>query len=147
MKLGLALDSWKASSRLELPVALVQPAERLGYHSVWTAEAYGVDALTPLGYLAAVTSRIRLGTSVVQIGARTPTATAMAFATLDELAGRSRVIAGVGVSGPEASVRRAEQPADLADLSGGPAPPFSSPGARGARPGGSPPEPAGPRAG
>ena len=101
MKLGLALDSWKARSRLQLPVALVQLAERLGYHSVWTAEAYGVDALTPLGYLAAVTSRIRLGTSVVQIGARTPTATAMAFATLDELAGRGRVIAGIGVSGPQ----------------------------------------------
>ncbi len=101
MKLGLALDSWKGSVGLRLPVALVKRAERLGYDSVWTAEAYGVDALTPLAYLAAVTSRIRLGTSVVQIGARTATATAMAFATLDELAGRGRVIAGVGVSGPQ----------------------------------------------
>jgi F420-dependent oxidoreductase-like protein len=101
VKLGLALSSWKASSGLTLPVGLVQLAERLGYDSVWTAEAYGVDALTPLAYLAAVTTRIRLGTSVVQIGARTPTATAMAFATLDELAGRGRVIAGLGVSGPQ----------------------------------------------
>jgi F420-dependent oxidoreductase-like protein len=101
VKLGLALDSWKGSRGLRLPVALVQSAERLGYDSVWTAEAYGVDALTPLAYLAAVTSRIRLGTSVVQIGARTATATAMAFATLDELAGTGRVIAGVGVSGPQ----------------------------------------------
>jgi F420-dependent oxidoreductase-like protein len=101
MKLGLALDSWRASAGLRLPVPLVQLAERLGYDSVWTAEAYGVDALTPLAYLAALTSRIRLGTSVVQIGARTPTATAMAFAALDELAGRGRVVAGLGVSGPQ----------------------------------------------
>ncbi len=101
MRLGLALDSWKASAGLRLPVGLVQLAERLGYHSVWTAEAYGADALTPLAFLAAVTSRIRLGTSVVQIGARTPTATAMSFATLDELAGHGRVIAGLGVSGPQ----------------------------------------------
>jgi F420-dependent oxidoreductase-like protein len=79
----------------------VQLAERLGYDSVWTAEAYGADALTPLAYLAACTSRIKLATGVVQISARTPAATAMAFATLESLAGRGRVIAGLGLSGPQ----------------------------------------------
>src|SRR5215475_1712737 len=86
---------------MKLPVARVQLAERLGYDSVWTAEAYGADALTPLAYLAASTERIKLATGVVQISARTPAAAAMAFATIDALAGRGRVIAGLGLSGPQ----------------------------------------------
>jgi len=98
--LGLALDAWSGAD-VKLPVERVQHAERLGYDSVWTAEAYGADALTPLAYLAACTSRIKLATGVVQISARTPAATAMAFATLDSLAGRGRVIAGLGLSGPQ----------------------------------------------
>jgi len=98
--LGLALDAW-SSADVTLPVARVQLAERLGYDSVWTAEAYGADALTPLAYLAASTSRIKLATGVVQISARTPAATAMAFATLEGLAGPNRVIAGLGLSGPQ----------------------------------------------
>jgi len=98
--LGLALDAWSGAD-VELPVARVQLAERLGYDSVWTAEAYGADALTPLAYLAAVTDRIKLATGVVQISARTPAATAMAFATLESLAGTGRVIAGLGLSGPQ----------------------------------------------
>jgi len=98
--LGLALDAWSGAD-LKLPVARVQLAERLGYDSVWTAEAYGADALTPLAYLAAATDRIKLATGVVQISARTPAATAMAFATLESLAGRGRVIAGLGLSGPQ----------------------------------------------
>ncbi len=100
MLLGLALDAWSGAD-VELPVARVQLAERLGYDSVWTAEAYGADALTPLAYLAACTDTIKLATGVVQISARTPAATAMAFATLDSLAGRGRVIAGLGLSGPQ----------------------------------------------
>ena len=100
MLLGLALDAWSGAD-VKLPVARVQLAERLGYDSVWTAEAYGADALTPLAYLAASTDRIKLATGVVQISARTPAATAMAFATLESLAGTGRVIAGLGLSGPQ----------------------------------------------
>jgi F420-dependent oxidoreductase-like protein len=100
VKLGLALDAWSGAD-LKIPVERVQLAEQLGYDSVWTAEAYGADAITPLGYLAAVTSRIKLATGVVQLSARTPAATAMAFATLDAMAGRGRVIAGLGLSGPQ----------------------------------------------
>jgi F420-dependent oxidoreductase-like protein len=100
MKLGLAIDVW-ASAEVRLPVQRVQLAERLGYDSIWSSEAYGADAITPLAHLGALTSRIRLATSVVQISARTPTATAMAFATLDAMAGRGRVVAGLGLSGPQ----------------------------------------------
>ena len=100
MRLGLAIDAW-AGARLKLPLERITLAERLGYDSVWTAEAYGADALTPLAYLAGMTDRIRLATGVVQISARTPAATAMAFATLEALAGEGRVIAGLGLSGPQ----------------------------------------------
>jgi len=99
MKLGLNLGY--SGARLHLPVETVRHAERLGYDSVWTAEAYGSDAITPLAYLAAVTRRIRLGTGIMQLAARTPAAAAMAVATLDALAGGDRVIAGLGVSGPQ----------------------------------------------
>jgi F420-dependent oxidoreductase-like protein len=98
--LGLALDAW-SDADLKLPVERVRLAERLGYDSVWTAEAYGADALTPLAYLAACTNTIKLATGVVQVSARAPAATAMAFATLESLAGRGRVIAGLGLSGPQ----------------------------------------------
>jgi F420-dependent oxidoreductase-like protein len=100
MKLALALDTW-ASAGFDLPIEQVLLAEQLGYDSVWTAEAYGADALTPLAYLAAKTERIKLATGIVQISARTPAATAMAFATLESLAGVGRVIAGLGLSGPQ----------------------------------------------
>ena len=99
MKLGLSIGY--SGAHLDLPVARVQLAERLGYDSVWTAEAYGSDALTPLAYLAAVTKRIRLGTGIMQLAARTPAAAAMAAGTIDALAGGGRVIAGLGVSGPQ----------------------------------------------
>ena len=99
MKLGLSLGY--SGATLRLPVDRVQLAERLGYDSVWTAEAYGSDAITPLAYLAAVTTRIRLGTGIMQLAARTPAAAAMAMGTLDALAGGNRVIAGLGVSGPQ----------------------------------------------
>jgi len=99
MKLGLAL-SW-ANPKVEIPVKRVQLAERLGFDSVWTAEIYGQDAITPLAYLAGQTERIRFGTAVIQAAARTPSATALAMATLDQLAGGNRVIIGVGLSGPQ----------------------------------------------
>jgi F420-dependent oxidoreductase-like protein len=100
LKIGLRLAIYRAA-RLDLPVALVQRAEALGFHSVWSAEAYGADATTPLAYLAAVTSRIKLGTAVAQVAARPPTALAMAALTIDALAGGGRVILGLGVSGPQ----------------------------------------------
>jgi F420-dependent oxidoreductase-like protein len=99
MKLGLHLGYSGAS--LDLPVDLVQRAEALGYDSVWTAEAYGSDAVTPLAYLAARTGRIRLGTAIMQLAARTPANAAMCAATVDALAGGGRFIAGLGVSGPQ----------------------------------------------
>ena len=99
MKLGLSLGY--SGPQLRLPVDRVQLAERLGFDSVWTAEAYGSDAITPLAYLAAVTKRIRLGTGIMQLAARTPAAAAMAIGTLEALAGGGRVIAGLGVSGPQ----------------------------------------------
>lgn len=99
MKLGLALGY--SGAYLNIPLKKVQLAERLGYDSVWTAEAYGSDAITPLAYIAAHTERIRLGTGVIQLAARTPANAAMAFATLDQLAGGNRAICGIGVSGPQ----------------------------------------------
>ena len=99
MKLGLSLGY--SGGQLKLPVEKVQLAERLGYDSVWTAEAYGSDALSPLAYLAAKTERIRLGTGVIQLAGRTPANAAMTIATIDALAGGNRVICGIGVSGPQ----------------------------------------------
>ena len=78
----------------------IKEAERLGFTSVWTAEAYGSDALTPLAWWGSHTERIRLGTSIVQMGARTPAATAMAAMSLDHLSG-GRFILGLGASGPQ----------------------------------------------
>ncbi len=100
LKLGLRLEAYRAA-HLTLPVGLVQKAEALGYHSVWSAEAYGADALTSLAYLAAVTSKIKLGTAVAQVAARPPTALAMAAMSIDALAGGGRMIIGLGVSGPQ----------------------------------------------
>ncbi len=78
----------------------VKEAERLGFTSTWTAEAYGSDALTPLAWWGSHTERIRLGTAIVQMGARTPAATAMAAMSLDHLSG-GRFILGLGASGPQ----------------------------------------------
>lgn len=81
-------------------VEIAQEAERLGYDALFTAETWGSDCFTPLSWIGANTSRIRLGTGVVQLSARTPAATAMAAITLDHLSG-GRVILGMGVSGPQ----------------------------------------------
>jgi len=99
LKLGIAIDY--SQPQIKLPLEQVALAERLGYDSVWSAEAYGSDALTPLAFLAAKTSCLRLGTGLIQLAARTPAATAMAAATLDQLAGGDRAIIGLGVSGPQ----------------------------------------------
>jgi len=99
MKLGLVFGYWGAQPPADL-FSATQEAERLGYDSVWSAESWGNDAFTPLAWLAGQTSRIKLGTSVVQLSARTPTAAAMAALTLDHLSG-GRVILGLGVSGPQ----------------------------------------------
>jgi F420-dependent oxidoreductase-like protein len=99
LKLGIQLGYWGAQPP-EDPVGVAQEAERLGYDSIYTAEAWGSDAFTPLAYIAAHTSKIKLGTSVVQLSARTPTATAMATLTLDHLS-KGRTILGLGVSGPQ----------------------------------------------
>jgi F420-dependent oxidoreductase-like protein len=99
MKLGLMLGY--SGAELRIPIEDVKLAERLGYDSVWTAEAYGSDAITPLAFIAAHTDRIRLGTAVLQLAGRTPANAAMAMATLDKLAGGNRVICGLGVSGPQ----------------------------------------------
>ncbi|MHC0432185.1 LLM class F420-dependent oxidoreductase [Streptomyces sp. O3] len=99
MRLGLALGYWGRGPDPD-HVRLAQEAERLGYDSVWTAEAWGSDAFTPLTWIAAHTSRIRLGTAVAQMAARTPTATAMHALTLDHLSG-GRMTLGLGLSGPQ----------------------------------------------
>ena len=96
----LAIGIGYSGGRVELPIDMVQRAERLGYDSVWSAEAYGSDAVTPLAYLAAKTSRIKLGTGILQIPARTPAMCAMTMSTLDALSG-GRVLVGLGMSGPQ----------------------------------------------
>jgi len=99
LKLGLQLGYWGPNPPVDL-VGIAQEAERLGYDSIWTAEAWGSDAFTPLAWIGAHTTKIRLGTSVVQLSARTPAATAMATLTLDHLS-HGRMILGLGVSGPQ----------------------------------------------
>jgi F420-dependent oxidoreductase-like protein len=99
VRLGLQLGYWGAGPPANTR-ELVAEAEGLAYDSIWTAEAYGSDALTPLAWWGASTSRVRLGTALIQLSARTPTATAMAAATLDHLSG-GRFVLGLGVSGPQ----------------------------------------------
>jgi F420-dependent oxidoreductase-like protein len=99
MKLGLQLGYWGAQPPTD-HAELVTAAEEAGFDTVFTAEAWGSDAYTPLSWWGRETTRMRLGTSVVQLSARTPTACAMAALTLDHLSG-GRHILGLGVSGPQ----------------------------------------------
>jgi F420-dependent oxidoreductase-like protein len=99
MKLGLSMGYW-AGGPPPGADALIAEAEQLGYDSIWTAEAYGSDCLTPLAWWGAKTERMRLGTAIVQMSARTPAATAMAAMTMDHLSS-GRFILGLGVSGPQ----------------------------------------------
>jgi F420-dependent oxidoreductase-like protein len=101
MRLGVNLGYVLASDPREY-VSLAQEAERLGYSVAWVAEAYGSDSPTVLSWVAAKTSRIDIGSAIMQIPARTPAMTAMTAATLDMLSG-GRFRLGVGVSGPQVS--------------------------------------------
>jgi len=99
MKLGLATGYWSSGPPAGIQDTIAE-AERLGFDSMWASEAYGSDAFTPLAWWGANTSRIKLGTSIAQLSARTPAATAMAAMTLDHLSG-GRFILGIGASGPQ----------------------------------------------
>ncbi|TQS47071.1 LLM class F420-dependent oxidoreductase [Cryptosporangium phraense] len=99
MQLGLQLGYWGAAPPSNAP-ELIAAAEDAGFDAVFTAEAWGSDAFTPLAWWGAATSRVRLGTSVVQLSARTPAACAMHALTLDHLSG-GRFMLGLGVSGPQ----------------------------------------------
>jgi F420-dependent oxidoreductase-like protein len=98
MKLGLNLGY--SGRKLTLPLALVAEAERLGFDSCWTSEAYGSDAVSTSAWLLAQTTRIRVGTAILQLPARTPTMAAMTAISLDHLSG-GRFIVGLGPSGPQ----------------------------------------------
>ncbi|MGH8999813.1 MAG: LLM class F420-dependent oxidoreductase [Acidimicrobiia bacterium] len=99
MKLGYGMGYWSAGPPPGTLESVLE-AERLGFDSAWTAEAYGSDALTPLAWYGSRTTRLRLGTGIAQMPARTPTALAMAAMTLDHLTG-GRLVLGVGASGPQ----------------------------------------------
>ncbi|MDM8532182.1 LLM class F420-dependent oxidoreductase [Anaerolineales bacterium HSG25] len=98
MRLGIMTGY--SGSRLKLPLEMVQEAEKLGYYAVWTSEAYGSDCITPLTWIGAQTSTIRLGTAIMQMPGRTPSNTAMTAMTLDRLSGE-RFLLGLGLSGPQ----------------------------------------------
>lgn len=102
LKLGVGIGYWGLGLEMADQVRLVREAEALGFDSAWTGEAYGSDALTILGWLAAQTSTIRLGTGIAQIPARPPAAMAMAAATLDRLSD-GRFMCGLGPTGPQIS--------------------------------------------
>jgi F420-dependent oxidoreductase-like protein len=100
MKLGVHIGYWGLGLTREDQLEIVQEAERLGYDSVWTAEAYGSDAATILGWIAGQTSRIRIGSAIFQMPGRSAAMTAMTAATLDQLSD-GRMILGIGSSGPQ----------------------------------------------
>jgi len=99
LQLGYSVGYWSSGPPRDALNSVIE-AEQLGFESVWTAEAYGSDALTPLAWWGASTSRIKLGTGIIQMSARTPSATAMAAMTIDHLS-QGRFILGLGVSGPQ----------------------------------------------
>jgi len=98
MRLGLNVGY--SGSRMAIDLPMVKEADRLGFHSVWSAEAYGSDAVTPLAWLAAQTERIHVGSAIMQMPARSPAMTAMTATTLDQLS-NGRFLLGLGVSGPQ----------------------------------------------
>ena len=81
-----------AAKRIKLPIELIKEADRLGVHSVWTAEAYGSDAISPLAWLGALTENIKLGTAIMQMPGRTPANAAMTAMTLNQLSNREQRI-------------------------------------------------------
>ena len=98
MKLGLL--SGYSGSKMSIPIDSIKHAENLGYESIWTAEAYGSDAVTPAAWILAQTTKIKAGTAIMQMPARTPAMAAMTAMTLSELSG-GRFICGLGASGPQ----------------------------------------------
>jgi len=100
MRLALSVGYWGLGLSNEDQLELVVAAEELDYHSVWTAEAYGSDAATVLGWLAGKTSKIKLGSAIFQMPGRSPAMTAMTAATLDVISG-GRMLLGIGSSGPQ----------------------------------------------
>ena len=100
MRLGLNVGYWGLGMTAADQLDLVKEAEAAGYDSVWAAEAYGSDAATVLAWLAAQTSRIKIGSAIFQMPARSPAMTAMTAATLDQLSG-GRMLLGIGTSGPQ----------------------------------------------
>src|SRR3954468_12878524 len=100
MKLGLNVAYWGLGLSADEQLELVREAERLGYDSVWAAEAYGSDAATVLAWLAGQTERIKIGSAIFQMPARSPAMTAMTAATLDQISG-GRMLLGIGSSGPQ----------------------------------------------
>ena len=102
MKLGVSVGYWGLGLTIADQLELAQAAEKLGYDSIWTAEAYGSDAATVLAWLAAGTSKIKLGSGIFQIPARSAAMTAMTAATIDNLSG-GRMLLGLGTSGPQVS--------------------------------------------
>ncbi|MCY4019144.1 MAG: LLM class F420-dependent oxidoreductase [Chloroflexi bacterium] len=98
MRLGLMVGY--SGARIELPMDLILEADRLGYHAVWTSEAYGSDCVSPLAWIGALTEQIKLGTAIMQMPARSPAMTAMTAITLDQLSG-GRALLGLGLSGPQ----------------------------------------------
>jgi F420-dependent oxidoreductase-like protein len=100
VKLGVHIGYWGMGLTSGDQLEIVREAERLGYDSVWAAEAYGSDAATVLGWIAGQTERIRIGSAIFQMPARSPAMTAMTAATLDQLSG-GRMLLGIGSSGPQ----------------------------------------------
>jgi F420-dependent oxidoreductase-like protein len=100
MRLGVHIGYWGLGLTAQDQLDIVQEAERLGYDSVWAAEAYGSDAATVLGWIAGQTERIKIGSAIFQMPARSPAMTAMTAATLDQLSG-GRMLLGIGSSGPQ----------------------------------------------
>src|SRR3954452_2914585 len=102
MKLGVHIGYWGLGLTREDQLAIVQEAEKLDYDSVWTAEAYGSDSATILGWIAGLTSRIKIGSAIFPMPGRSPAMTAMTAATLDQLSD-GRMLLGIGSSGPQVS--------------------------------------------
>jgi F420-dependent oxidoreductase-like protein len=98
MRLGLMVGY--SGAQVSIDIGMIKEAERLGYDSVWSAEAWGSDAVTPLAWVAAQTTKIKLGTGIMQLPGRSPANTAMTAMTLDALSG-GRFILGLGTSGPQ----------------------------------------------